>query len=67
MVETERDIEVGICMGIHDGSWEAVTMVKRKRGTCLMWSKYEGRGDSPEAVLAALKQAVAEGEEGWTW
>ncbi|MEA4884291.1 MAG: hypothetical protein VB144_11690 [Clostridia bacterium] len=67
MVEIERAIDVGICMGVSWDSWEAVTMVKRQRGTCLMWAKYEGRGGNPEAALAALKKAVAEGEEGWSW
>lgn len=67
MVETERAIEVGIYMGINGNGWEAVTMVKRQRGTCLMWAKYKGHGDNPEAALDALKKAVAEGEEGWVW
>lgn len=67
MVETERAIEVGIYMGISCDGWEAITMVKRQRGTCLMWVKYEGRGGNPEAALAALKEAVAKGEEGWSW
>lgn len=67
VVETARAIVSGIGMGISYGSWEAVTVIKRKRGTCLTWPEYEGRGDSPESALAALKQAVADGEEGWTW
>ena len=31
------------------------------------YSEYLAPADSPEAALAALKKAVAEGEEGWTW
>ncbi len=67
VVETERTVGAGIGIGVGFGCWEAATVIKRTRGTCSMWSTYKGRGDSPESALAALKQAVMEGEEGWTW
>lgn len=28
---------------------------------------YQSYGDSPESALAALKEAVKAGEEGWSW
>ena len=49
------------------GDWSATVTVRRARGPYVWWPEYLARGDSPEAALAALKQAVAEGEEGWSW
>ncbi|MEA4884292.1 MAG: hypothetical protein VB144_11695 [Clostridia bacterium] len=49
------------------GDWSAVVMIRRARGAYSWWPEYFVHGDSAEAALAALKQAVAEGEEGWTW
>lgn len=31
------------------------------------YSEYLAPAESPESALNALKKAVAEGEEGWTW
>ena len=31
------------------------------------YSEYLAPAESPESALDALKKAVAEGEEGWTW
>ena len=49
------------------GGWSAVVVVRRARGAYIWWPEYLARGDSDETALAALKKAVAEGEEGWTW
>ncbi len=49
------------------GGWSAVVVVRRARGAYIWWPEYLARGDSSEAALAALRKAVAEGEEGWTW
>lgn len=49
------------------GDWSAVVVVRRARGAYIWWPEYLARGDSDETALAALKKAVAEGEEGWTW
>ena len=49
------------------GDWSATVTVRRARGPYVRWPEYLARGDSAEAALAALKQEVADGEEGWTW
>lgn len=49
------------------GDWSATVIVKRVRGAYVWWPEYLARGDSAETALAALKQAVREGEWGWTW
>ena len=65
-VVTTREVVI-IVMDPDGGMWSAGATVKRRRGTCLTWPEYKVRGDSPEFALAALKKAVADGEEGWTW
>lgn len=49
------------------GDWSATVTVRRARDARVRWPEYLARGDSPESALAALRKAVAEGEEGWTW
>ena len=67
-MDTTRELSGAI--GIYPnelGSWSAVAMIRRARGAYIWWPEYLARGDSPEAALAALRKAVAEGEVGWTW
>jgi hypothetical protein len=57
--------------GVHawGDRWTAAVMVRRKE-LCderAAYHEYMARGASPESALAALKEAVAKGEEGWTW
>ena len=49
------------------GDWSAIVTIRRARDARVLWPEYLARGDSAEAALAALKQAVADGEEGWSW
>lgn len=49
------------------GDWSATVTVRRARDARVRWPEYLARGDSAEAALAALKQEVADGEEGWSW
>jgi hypothetical protein len=67
-MDTTRELSGAI--GIYPnarGDWSATVVVRRARGAYIWWPEYLARGDSDEAALAALKQAVADGEGGWTW
>lgn len=49
--------------------WAAVVTVRRDENGApwISFREYMARGDSDTVALAALKEAVKEGEEGWTW
>ena len=63
--EVSRDISI---YQDYYGNWGAGVEIKLASADGMVgWHEYHDHGDSPESALAALKQAVMEGEEGWTW
>lgn len=67
MVErTLKDNGIILHQSVLTGLWHAGCSIERA-GSCFGGTDYDGQGDTPEEALAALKQAVAQGEGGWTW
>lgn len=50
-----------------NGYRASVTVKSERENGTVRRTEYSAEGDTPETALFALKRAVAEGEEGWTW
>ena len=57
---------LGMVWGV-DGYWAGVTVKTERENGMVRKTEYSVKGETPETALFALKKAVAEGEEGWTW
>lgn len=53
--------------GGDDGFIASLDVVAEKKDVSSRFSTYKAWGATPVAALFALRQAVADGENGWTW
>jgi hypothetical protein len=64
----ERAISGRISIYPNDrGDWVAAVEIRRATPSGVSWREYYVRDLTDADALAALRKAVARGEEGWSW